>query len=242
MNKRTCMLLAGLSLLGGCGQPSPEKVCSHAAELSKQVDENDCKSEFSRLQAQKPEMYEKRAKCVLDAKNDLTVVNCIRREASKLDPDAAKLITEAKNAVATIALSAMRAHERDDKVAGDSAQPRVMCRSAISVPGSIPSQAYAASAKDGEDFNTGDATTGWRCLKFSAPSPLRCQYTYRVGGDYKSPKRGGADPGPNGFEAAAECNFGGSSRTKLFARTGHLDPSTDILQVSTQTFISDDGE
>ena len=36
------------------------------------------------------------------------------------------------------------------------------------------------------DYETGDSTTGWRCLKFAMTQPQYYQYGYNAGGGYKS--------------------------------------------------------
>jgi hypothetical protein len=117
----------------------------------------------------------------------------------------------AKNAVKVMAQSATQVFERNG----------ALCKTAAAVPAAMPQGTrYTPSEKLGEDFGSGDPQTGWRCLRFMIEKPLECQYTYRAGGDYKGPKRGGPDPGPNGFEAAAECDPDGDGRASLFTWTG----------------------
>lgn len=77
--KSAIVLCTMLLPLLGCGKPSPEKVCGHAADVSKLVDENDCKAELTKLQEADPQKYEAKAQCVLDAKNEMTTLNCLKR-------------------------------------------------------------------------------------------------------------------------------------------------------------------
>lgn len=60
------------------------------------------------------------------------------------------------------------------------------------------------------------------------------------GGPYKGPKRGGPDPGPDGFEASAEGGLDGNGKTSLFTRTGKI--MNGRLRIDTQVFISDEFE
>ena len=81
-------------------------------------------------------------------------------------------------------------------------------------------------------FHVGDQESGWRCLKFEMTEPQYYQYTYIAGGPYKGPKRGGPDPGPNGFEIAAEGDLDGNGVTSLFTRTGVVDAQTGMVRMS----------
>ena len=76
------------------------------------------------------------------------------------------------------------------------------------------------------------------CLRFEVIEPVRFQYSYNVGGGYKSPARGGKDPGPNGFEACAEADFEKGGPTTLVCGTGVVDPKTKALKVDMQPFVA----
>jgi hypothetical protein len=69
---------------------------------------------------------------------------------------------------------------------------------------------------------------------------VRYQYEYRAGGPYKCTKRGGVDPGPDGFEVSAEGDLNGDGKTSLFCVVGKR--SGDVIKLSTQLFISDELE
>ena len=89
---------------------------------------------------------------------------------------------------------------------------------------------------------TGDALTGWRCLKFTSITPIYYQYEYRQGGPYKGPARGGPDPGPNGFEASAEGDLDGDGKTSLFTLTGKVDAKRQMVVVDPEIFVVDERE
>ncbi|MBK6519561.1 MAG: hypothetical protein IPG04_36865 [Polyangiaceae bacterium] len=117
-----------------------------------------------------------------------------------------------------------------------------LCGSAIAVPAKVPAaMKYQPSNADGQDFNTGDASKGWRCLKFAMVEPMYYQYEVRVGTSYKGPSRGGPDPGKNGFEISAEGDLDGDSKTSLFTLTGTLDPQLGV-RLASETFITDELE
>lgn len=141
---------------------------------------------------------------------------------------------EAKNTIGAIRRGAMAAYERES-----ASGIHELCRSASPVPSAIPAgRKYQPDATAGKDFET-DA---WKCLKFTMTSPHYFQYEYRAGGGYKGPKRGGPDPGPNGFEVSAEGDLDGDGVTSLFTLTGTVDKATQSLKVSTQIFIADEYE
>ena len=96
------------------------------------------------------------------------------------------------------------------------------CKSATPVPATPPSGVKYQPVPTGADYDTGDAESGWRCLKFSMNTPQYFQYGYTVGGPYLGPKHGGPDPGPNGFEAWAVGDLDGDGVTSLFTATGKV--------------------
>jgi hypothetical protein len=153
-------------------------------------------------------------------------------------------IAEAQNAVSALARAAAAAYEREVLSAGGGkATTHRLCKSAPPVPATVPAGAtYAAKDADRVDYNTGDDERGWRCLKFAMTTPQRYQYEYRQGGPYKGPKRGGPDPGPNGFEVSAEGDLDGNGKTSLFTRTGTIDPKTHAVRLSADLFVSDELE
>ncbi len=145
--------------------------------------------------------------------------------------------SEAKQGVGAIARAAVFAYERETD---DASAPHALCKSAIPVPATVPhGKKYQPRTSIGEDFDSADATTGWKCLRFSLTQPHYYQYGYSVGGPYKGPARGGPDPGPNGFEASAEGDLDADGVTSLFTVTGTI--KNGELHKS-QLFISNEME
>lgn len=129
---------------------------------------------------------------------------------------------EAENAVGAISRAAQAAYE--------SASPHALCATAIDIPKEVPkATSYTPSQQAGADFDSGSATEGWRCLRFSFRMPIHYRYAYRRGGNYKGPARGGPDPGPNGFEVSAEGDVDGDGKTSFFSIVGTIDPKTGEL-------------
>ncbi|WP_438010832.1 hypothetical protein WME89_20535 [Sorangium sp. So ce321] len=151
---------------------------------------------------------------------------------------------EAKNTVLAMARSAAGAFERAAGAAGTQKggpPSRALCKSATPVPAAVPpGTRYTPSSSPGKDFNQGDDTSGWRCLRFSVEEPFYYQYDYRAGSGYKGPARGGPDPGKDGFEVSAEGDLDGDGETSLFTRTGKI--INGKLVLSPQIFISNEQE
>jgi hypothetical protein len=154
---------------------------------------------------------------------------------------------DAINAVAAMSRSAFAAFEKEQ----EDAQHR-LCMSSDPVPAVIPkAQVYTPSGLPAtpKEFSTGDSKSGWRCLKFAMRTPLRCQFTYIAGGPYKSAKRGNTKaptpdaPGatPRGFEVSAECDFDGDGVTSLYAYTGTVNESGELVPHK-GAFIDKQGE
>ncbi len=151
---------------------------------------------------------------------------------------AAAKTAEAKNAIGAISRGAIAAYERESS----STPAHALCKSARPVPATVPAGSkYQPSTQQGQDFDTGSPTVGWKCLKFTITNPHYFQYDYRAGGNYKGPKRGGPDPGPDGFEASAEGDLDGDGKTSLFTLTGKVTPQGTV-RLSTEIFIVDEHE
>jgi hypothetical protein len=149
---------------------------------------------------------------------------------------------EARNTLGAITRAAVAAFEREALGPSNSVQHQ-LCKSAQPVPSAVPrGKKYAPSNDPGRDWDSGDTEHGWRCLKFMMTQPQYYQYTYTVGGPYKGPKRGGPDPGPNGFEIAAEGDLDGNGVTSLFTRTGVVDPQTGMVKVSPEIWVDKENE
>ncbi|MCC6556679.1 MAG: prepilin-type N-terminal cleavage/methylation domain-containing protein [Polyangiaceae bacterium] len=157
--------------------------------------------------------------------------------------------SEAKNTIGSISRGAAAAYERETAASelvaegsNSTAANHALCLSAGAVPATPPpGQKYQPNTAEGNDFETGDATTGWKCLKFSMTQPIYYQYNYNAGGGYVAASNP-AIPNANGFEAAAIGDLDGDAANSIFARTGQVNPATAQLIVSTQVYIENEYE
>ncbi len=157
---------------------------------------------------------------------------------------------EAKENVGAIVRNAQAAFERETvgaEMLPGSAQStttnHALCKNAPPVPAAIPARVkYQPSQAVGVDFNTGDTTGGWACLRFSVSSPIYYQYAYRSGGGYvsqglpKAPSYGGS----GSFEASAQGDLDGDSALSTFARGGEI--RNGELVIATYLYINDETE
>ncbi|MBK9261718.1 MAG: hypothetical protein IPM54_18195 [Polyangiaceae bacterium] len=124
---------------------------------------------------------------------------------------------EAKSTLYFMASSARRAYHEGKGT------PNNLCKSSVPVPATIPKgTTHTPTMGAGSDWDSGDATTGWKCLGYFTTETLRYQYQYIQGSGYKGPKRGGPDPGKDGFEVSAEGDLDGDGKTSLFTKTGKI--------------------
>lgn len=135
--------------------------------------------------------------------------------------------SQAKNGIGAIARGVVRAYEGTGLPED---RPGILCASASPTPRYVPrGKKVQPSTTEGEDFNTGTNTYGWRCLEFTLAEPLHYRFDYRAGGGYLGPARGGIDPGPDGFEASAEGDLDGDGKTSLFVLTGRIDREKNVI-------------
>jgi type IV pilus assembly protein PilA len=96
---------------------------------------------------------------------------------------------EATNTIGAINRAAVAAFERE-KAPAELLAPgttgavasRALCASAQAVPGTVPANnKYQPNPAAGQDYQTGNQTAGWRCLKFEMSEPQYYQYDYTVG-------------------------------------------------------------
>jgi type IV pilus assembly protein PilA len=147
---------------------------------------------------------------------------------------------EAKNSIGAISRDAVAAYEREQLV-GDKLVTNRLCETARPVPASMASvkgMKYQPSSAPGADFNTGDADTGWQCLKFSMSMPIYYRYQYNKGSGYLAPS---VAPGPNGFEASAQGDLDGNGTPSTFACTGTVGPSGTLV-LATSLYIDNEFE
>lgn len=156
---------------------------------------------------------------------------------------AAAKTAEAKNSIGAISRAARASFERE-QITADGATKRSLCDTAIPVPARVPSGVkYMPGTGSGVDFDTGDAVTGWKCLRFSMTHPIYYQYSYTKGRSPVMAAKGGSATvsGPESFEVAAQGDLDGDSTTSAFVLVGQQDASGE-LRVATQIFIADEFE
>jgi hypothetical protein len=150
---------------------------------------------------------------------------------------------EARNTIGAIARAAVTAYEREGFDPKNPSAPPLhrLCTTAPPVPKEVPrAKKYQATSEPGKDFDRGDLDHGWNCLKFRMEAPFYYRYSYTAGGPYKGPARGGPDPGPNGFEVAAEGDLDGNGVTSLFTQVGQV--KNGVLVLSPKIFADKENE
>ncbi|MEZ4315799.1 MAG: fimbiral protein pilA [Polyangiaceae bacterium] len=144
---------------------------------------------------------------------------------------AAAKTAEAKSTIGAIARAARASYERESLEEGQEGA-HALCKSAVSVPAAPPMGVRYQPALSGGDFDTGDAQTGWKCLRVAMTQPMYYQYNYHQGAGYLAPAAGA---GPDGFEAAAVGDLDGDGDTSLFATSGNVTGTTVTLRTTLYT-------
>ena len=157
--------------------------------------------------------------------------------------------SEAKNNIGAISRGASAAYERETAASQtvsegseSSAASHSLCGNASPVPTTVPAgKKYQPNTSEGADYELGDTTNGWKCLKFGITQPHYYQYIYQLGtvGDTANDAKCGS---VNCYSAAAKGDLDGDSSTSLFVRTGEVNMSTGKLKASTQVYIENEFE
>ena len=161
--------------------------------------------------------------------------------------------SEAKQFVGSISRAAALAFESERVTAQVVAEGNAsagasyqLCESAQPVPASITSvgnRKYQPNTANGQDFETGTTSTGWRCLRFSTSQPVYYQYFYNKGAGYISAGMTGAPAlGANSFEAAAQGDLDNDGTKSTFARGGTINLTTGTLTMATHVFVDKETE
>lgn len=168
--------------------------------------------------------------------------------------------SEAKNTLGAIARGAVGAYERET-----TAQELVtegtlasqfahdLCAGAVTVPdgGGIPvGQKYQPNSTAGKDYETGDVSTGWKCLKHNVTSPSYYLYGYNASRVDGNGAAGDAEPAglltaPAGNDFLAFANGdldGDSSVYSAFGQRGVVNTSTKTIKLATEIEIVDEYE
>ncbi len=160
--------------------------------------------------------------------------------------------SEAKQGVGAISRGAVAAYEREtadsEILAGgvkSSGNTHDVCNGATAVPVNIPAGTkYQPKQTEGTDFETGDAQTGWKCVKFSMASPIYYRYSYKRGtATQVAPLNPATIAGSSkAFEAAAEGDLDGDGSISIFALTGKVDLVNQKITTSSQIYIENETE
>ena len=137
---------------------------------------------------------------------------------------------EARNSLGQIAKDAAAAAEREKGTtailgpSGSSALMRAFCATATnSVPTAVPhAQKYQSSAAE---WNSGDAVTGWKCVKFSLEEPQYYMYQYSAAS---------TDPNTGSFTANAFGDLNGDNATSQFQVQGSSESGSIAISPNIQ--------
>lgn len=149
--------------------------------------------------------------------------------------------TAEANTIGAIARGARQSFERE-REPGDGGEVHSLCGTAIPVPTTALRGTYMPGT-GGVDFDTGDALTGWKCLKFSMTMPMYYKYSYTKGSSPILAASGGSKTvsGAESFEAAAEGDLDGDAVTSAFVLVGEKDAAGE-MRLATQVFVRDEYE
>jgi type IV pilus assembly protein PilA len=125
---------------------------------------------------------------------------------------------EARNSLGQIAKDAASAAEKEKGTQAlldpgtTSALMRAFCDTALNVPATITAIAGQKYQSQAADWNSGSATTGWQCLKFSLEEPQYYEYEYSAGG--------GTSAFNGGFISNAHGDLNGNALYSTFSVSG----------------------
>lgn len=158
---------------------------------------------------------------------------------------------EAKAAVGFIARGAQASYEREtviSQIVGEGqvtqAASHSLCGSALQdVPMAmteVKGTKYQPNSAPNEDYNRGDTTNGWPCLKVTSSSPTYYQMGYRKAGT-KFGNNPAAVSSAESFEASAQGDLDGDGSTfSQFARTGEANLGTREIRLASQVWVNNE--
>jgi len=169
--------------------------------------------------------------------------------------------SEAKNSIGAISRGAVSAYERETTTKEQVAEGGVatafshdICGGSLTrVPDTmaeVKGKKYQPSTVSATDFETGDATSGWKCLKFTITSPIYFSYGYQANNLSGGPVGVAPDvtipaiPAPvaNGLSIFANGDLDGDGTFSGFNQTGLINTTTKSLKMATEVSISDEFE
>jgi len=157
--------------------------------------------------------------------------------------------SEARNNLGAIARGASAAFNRETAPAEDlpdgaesSGLTHSLCGDASVVPVAVPKgNKYQPITENGKDFETTDAITGWKCVRFRMSQPHYYQYQYHRDTSPVAPNNP-AVCAANCFEAGAVGDLDGDNVPALFALTGHVNVVTKKLKLSSSIYVEQQDE
>jgi type IV pilus assembly protein PilA len=169
--------------------------------------------------------------------------------------------SEAKNSIGGIVRGGIAAYERETTTSelistegtAGAAFTNDICNGATAVPTAITNVAgkkYQPNTTDGNDYATGDALSGWKCLRFTSNSPQYFQIGYAskrllATGTVEGakPTRGlGTTTPTNGFTAWAQGDLDGDTVYSAFALQAQINTTTKEIKQATQVDVVDEYE
>ncbi|HRI65366.1 MAG TPA: type II secretion system protein [Polyangium sp.] len=158
---------------------------------------------------------------------------------------------EARNLVGQIARSAADSYSRETVLSEivalgtfSSQSYHQLCDSAAAVPNAVPAaKKYQPNNSTGIDFGTGNATQGWKCLRFEVHDPIYYQYNYVRNSTAFCTAYDCSPPSvtPN-YEAAAIGDLDGDGTYSAFILNGAVDPQAPQLVRSTTIHVQNEFE
>jgi type IV pilus assembly protein PilA len=159
--------------------------------------------------------------------------------------------TEARNLVGQISRAAAESYARETAISEivvlgnfSSKSYHQLCESATPVPSTVPiAKKYQPNNSTGIDFNGGNASQGWKCLRFEVNDPIYYQYNYvrdstTFCATYNCMP---ASTTPN-FEVAAIGDLDGDGEYSAFILNGAVDPLATQLVRGTAIHIQNEFE
>ncbi|MBW2456114.1 MAG: type II secretion system protein [Deltaproteobacteria bacterium] len=156
---------------------------------------------------------------------------------------------EAKSIIGNVSRAAHASYERESmnaETVAEGSESTVtahnLCGTAAPVPGFVPAgKKYQPITADGQDFESGNALNGWKCLKYQMSQPIYFQYLYTKNGSPAAPNNPAAC-GTDCYEAGALGDSDSDGVLSMFARTGVVNTATGALRASTQVYVENEAE
>jgi type IV pilus assembly protein PilA len=170
--------------------------------------------------------------------------------------------SECKNGIGAIARGAVGAYEREttpqelvNEGSEASAFSHDLCGgAAVRVPGCHAGrqEVPAEQQRRAPDFETGNAQSGWKCLKFTITNPVYYSYGYQADrvdtngvigtAPDALPALTGVGPAQGNFLVFANGNLDGDTSSSAFGQRGAVNTTTRTVRLATEVEILDEYE